>query len=599
MIDQNQIEATRTLMTRVERLGLDRRSFLRLLATTGGGSAVAALVAACGPGSPSAPTAAPAAAPNPTAPAAAAAAPTALPMVPVGVATVGAAPTTAAAAAAPATTTSLLVAASGQDIANLDPHTGHDYSIASAQKAVYDSLLTYRENPPKLQNLLAVSYEANADASEWTFHLDPRAVFHDGTPVKASDVAYSVGRLLRKNKGAAWMFVNIMDPSSAQAVDDHTVTFKLKTPFAPLPLVLPWLFIAEEQLLKQHDVGGDEGEKWLLDHEAGSGPFTIKSWQVGDSYTFEAIKDYWAGWPAQGHLSGFVWKIIRESTSQRLALLKGDAHIAFELGAEDIQALSKEAAIVVDNLPSISVFAVKLNNQKGPTSDLNVRQAISYAMDYEAIVKALNGRAVLLQGPLPSNLGDYAHPGLKPYRYDMAKAEEALKQSKQYGSGGFELEYVYVTGLQIEEQIGLILLDKLSQFDITVKMQPLVWPDMVARAKSADTAPAMMAVYSGTDYADPDNFLWQAYHSSQAGFWAAASHYKNPEFDKLLEDARSNPDHQKRVELYRSAQEILVNDAVEVWGHSEFPKVALSKKLAGYDSSPIMGYYLRPLFLQG
>jgi peptide/nickel transport system substrate-binding protein len=405
--------------------------------------------------------------------------------------------------------------------------------------------------------------------------------------------------LLRKNKGAAWMFVNIMDASGAQAVDDHTVVFKLKTPFAPLPLVMPWLFVANEQLVKQHDVGGDEGEKWLLDHEAGSGPFTIKSWQIGDSYTFDAVKDYWAGWSAQGHVSGFVWKILRESTSQRLALLKGDVQIAFELAADDIAALAKEPGITVDNQPSIGVFAVKLNNQKGPTADINVRKAISYAMDYDAIIKAVNGRAVLLQGPLPSNLGDYADPALKPYRFDMAKAEAALKQSPQYANGGFELEYVYVTGLQLEEQIGLILLDKLSQFDITVKMQPLVWPDMVARAKSSDTAPAMMAVYSGTDYADPDNFLWQAYHSSQAGFWAAASHYKNPAFDTLLEEARSSADHPKRVELYRSAQEMLINDAVEVWGHSEFPTVAFSKKLGGYDGSPIMGKYLRPFWLQG
>ena len=89
-----------------------------------------------------------------------------------------------------------------------------------------------------------------------------------------------------------------------------------------------------------------------------------------------------------------------------------------------------------------------------------------------------------------------------------------------------------------EEQFGLILLEQAAELGITINMAPLVWPDMVARASAQDTAPNAMAVYSGTDYLDPDNFLWQAYHSSQAGFWAAASHYKNPDFDKLLEDAR-------------------------------------------------------------
>src|SRR5690606_11202653 len=144
--------------------------------------------------------------------------------------------------------------------------------------------------------------------------------------------------------------------------------------------------------------------------------------------------------------------------------------------------------------------------------------------------EALNGHAVLLEGPLP-NLGEFNNPNLNIYRHDMDKAREALAASPEYADGGFELEYVYVTGLQIEEQIGLILLDKLSELNISVKLQPLVWPDMVARAQNADTAPDMMAVYGGTTYGDPDNFLWQSYHSSQAGFWSAASHYKNPELD--------------------------------------------------------------------
>ena len=76
------------------------------------------------------------------------------------------------------------------------------------------------------------------------------------------------------------------------------------------------------------------------------------------------------------------------------------------------------------------------------------------------------------------------------------------------------MEYVYVTGFAIEELFGLILLEGAAELGITVNMVPLVWPDMVSRASVADTAPASMAVYSGTDYLDPDNFLWQAYHSS-------------------------------------------------------------------------------------
>lgn len=601
--DDKQIALTRSLMAHFEAIGVSRRHFLKLLAAASGGTAVASLLAACGgDDDDTTPTTTTSGGATSTAGGSGAATTTTgggtTSSPTSGGASGGATSTTGSTGAGAGATPKVMVAVSGQDISNLDPHIGHDYSIASTQKSVYDTLLRYQGNPPELENLLATNYESNDDASEWTITLDDRAVFHDGTPITADDIVYNVGRLIRKNKGPAWMFANIMTEDSATKVDDHTVKLTLETPFAPLPLILPWLFIANQKVIAQHEDGGDEGEKWLLDHEAGSGPFTIKRWQVGDSYEFEAVADYWWGWPEEGHLAGYIWKISRESSSTRLMLLNGDAHIAFDLSAEDAEALKKEANLVVNDQPGFGVFAIKLNNQVGPTSDVNVRKALSYAMDYDAIIDALNGQAVLLEGPLPPAIGDYVNPNLDIYRHDMDKAKAALAQADpQYANGGFELEYVYVTGLQIEEQIGLILLDQLSQLNINLKVTPLVWPDMVARAKQPDTAPNMMAVYSGTTYADPDNFLWQAYHSSQAGFWAAASHYKNPEFDKVLEDARATADHAKRVELYYKAQEILVADAVEIWGQSEFSRVTWSKQLGGYVFTPIMGYYFQPMYL--
>lgn len=586
MIDDRQVALTKALMAHYEAIGVSRRHFVKLMGAVGGGVGLSALLAACG-GSDSGDSGTGDSGTGDS-----------------GTGSTGdsSSGSSSSGSDSPSTGsgggTGIVVAASGQDISNLDPHVGHDYSIASAQKSVYDTLLRYQGNPPVLENLLATEYEANDDASEWTFKLDERAVFHDGTPVTASDVVYSVGRLLRKNKGPAWMFVNIMDENSASALDDHTVVFKLTTPFAPLPLIMPWLFIVNEKLVKEHEQDGDEGEAWLIDHEAGSGPFTIKRWQVGDSYEFEAVPDYWWGWPAEGRLDGKVWRIIRESSSARLALLNGDAHIAFDLSAEDAAALAKEPDIIVNDRAGLGVMAIKLNNQVGPTSDIQVRKAISYAFDYQAAIDALNGQAIPLEGPLPKALGEFHNPNLDMYTHDMDKAAEELAKSEQYANGGFELEYVYPTGEQLQEQMGLILLDKLSQLNISVKMTPMVWPDMVAQAQDPETTPAMMAIKSGVSYADPDNFLWQAYHSSQAGFWAAASHYKNPEFDKILEEARATSDHDERVKLYHRAQEILVADAVEVWCQSEFARVAWSKKLGGYEYCPIMGHYFQPMYLK-
>jgi ABC-type transport system substrate-binding protein len=189
-----------------------------------------------------------------------------------------------------------MVYASGQDVSNLDPHTGNDYSIASSQKSVYDTLLRYQGNPPNLEKVLAEDVTGSPDAREWTIKIVKNAKFHDGSPVKADAVEYSFARLLRKKKAPAFLFVDYMDETSAKAVDDHTVKITLKKAFAPFEQVLPWLFIVNPAVVKQHDVNGDEGEAWLKDHEAGSGPFVIKRWEVGNLYEFEALPDYWYGW---------------------------------------------------------------------------------------------------------------------------------------------------------------------------------------------------------------------------------------------------------------------------------------------------------------
>jgi peptide/nickel transport system substrate-binding protein len=479
---------------------------------------------------------------------------------------------------------------SGQDISNIDPHTGHDYSIASGQRAVYDSLMRYEGNPPVLKPLLAREVTGNETADEWTIKLAENAIFHDGSPVDAEAVKYSFNRMLAKNRGVAWMFTTIMDESSVEVVDPQTLTVTLTKPFAPFDAVLAWLFVVNPKVVQEHAEGDDEGEEWLKENEAGSGPFTIARWEPGSVYEFTRFPDYW--FEVDGvtqPLDGLVWRIIRESSTKRIALEEREISYGDNFTAEDIEALKAEEALVANDASSLSAFAIKMNNQVGPTSDINVRKALSYAFDYEAIIDALLGRGVLMEGPLPVGLEPWHKEDLPVYRFDMELAQAALAASDQYADGGFDLEYVYVTGLAIEEQIGLILLERAAELNINIKMVPLVWPDMVARAEDPQTAPAMMAVYSGTSYIDPDNFLWQAYHSSQAGFWAAASHYNNPDLDKLLEDARSSTDEAERKEMYDQAQLIVVEDAVEIWGMSETENDAWVSALTGPVYDPVMG----------
>ena len=143
--------------------------------------------------------------------------------------------------------------------------------------------------------------------------------------------------------------------------------------------------------MQEHDVNGDEGEAWLKENEAGGGPFTIKSWQIGTVYEFARYPDYWfASQETVKPLDGFVWKIIRESSTKRIAMETGEVQYGDRFTPEDYLALAANDSLVANDSPSIVPFAIKLNNQVGPTSDINVRKALLQAFDYDAAMESIS-----------------------------------------------------------------------------------------------------------------------------------------------------------------------------------------------------------------
>jgi peptide/nickel transport system substrate-binding protein len=474
---------------------------------------------------------------------------------------------------------------SGQDISNLDPHTGSDYSIIWGQRAVYDALLRYAGDPIELHPSLAKEVTGSEDALSWTIALDERATFQDGSKVDAEAVQWNFNRMLTKNKANAWMFAAVMTPESVTVVDEQRVKIELLSPFAPFDLILPFMLIANPAIVAEN-AGDDDGESWLLENAAGSGPYTIARFEPGNIYQFDRFADYWNTDVTDGLVDSFVWRIIRESSTKRIALESGEIQYGDTFSTEDVVALQSNDAIIVNERASFGPFQLKLNNQVGPTADINVRKALTAAFDYEAAIDSLSGRGERMNGPLPVRFTPWNNEELPLLEHDMDKAREFLAASEY--PDGFDIEYVYVTGLAFEETFGLILLEKAAELNINITMTPLVWPDMVARAATAETMPGIMCVLASSNYLDPDNYLWAQYHSSQAGSWSAASWFQNEELDALLEQGRSTVDPDKRKAIYDDVQAMLVENATEIWMYSETPNDAWVKEL-GEDVTPLGG----------
>ncbi|MGH8435608.1 MAG: ABC transporter substrate-binding protein [Pseudomonas sp.] len=478
----------------------------------------------------------------------------------------------------------VLVVVSGQDIPNLDPHVASGYSSTMLLRNTYDALVRIEGNPPNIVPHLAESWLISDDGKEYVFRLRPDATFQDGSPVTAEAVKYSLDRMLRLNKGPAWMFSGIMSAEDAVSViNTNTVKIKLNKPFAAFLQVMPWFFVVNPKEVEANK-GTDDGQTYLRNKLAGSGPFRLKRNEQGNLYEMERVPTYWRK-QGQGNVSSVIWKIARETTTQRLMLEKGEAHMAMDLTSDDMIALQKKPGVVPIIETEFRTFSIKMNTQSGPLRDENLRKAISYAFDYEAMKQAA-GFAELMVGPLPN--GIFGHdPKLVVPRTDLVRAKEFMAKSKT-PAGGFRLTIAVISGLDQQRKYALVLLDSLKKLNIELDIKPLVWPDMVASTKTPATTADFFPVYQSANYADPDNIAYAAYHGSRNGNWQNPT-YNNPKVNQLLERARGERNPASRSKIYQEAQKAIVADAPDIFGVLEKRKIAVRTELKNYKYSPIAG----------
>lgn len=525
---------------------IGRREFLRLSLLVGGAAAAQALIAACSPAQPSA-------APSPAAGATLPAGATPGPVI------------QATAPAASSITPQKLIYAGSQDAPDIDPSGRTDYSIGALTMQLYDRLFRYESAYPQpVDPGLCTSFTVSPDSREWTLKLTDKAKFHDGTPLTADAVRFSINRTLDLKKPRANLLLPIMDKNSAQVVDNTTLKVTLTTPYAELPRAFQNLLIMNPKVVTDH-AGSDNGATYLLDHEAGSGPFTIANWTVGTSYELAAFPDYWAGFPGAGRLSGFVWRIIREGSSRRIALLAKEVDIVDSLGADDIDVINKTAGFHTTVDYGTLTGYMKLNNTKEPTSNEDFRKFLATAFDYEGYKAALKGNAKILNGVVPEG-HPYFDPAVGNYKYDLTAAKAYLDKTP-WKNGGISLDFVYVTGLDFEEQMGLVLLAQLQKFNIKLNMVPKVFPDMVAACKTPATGPNLSMIFTG--YSIPDQWFFFQWYSPNwdrptGGDYNNCSFYKDAAYDKLVETVRVTSDEAEKKKLYTQLQQIIHDHAVEI-----------------------------------
>ena len=448
-----------------------------------------------------------------------------------------------------------------------DPAVGSDLSDTIAMVNFYDTLV-FPQIDGSIKPFVAEDWEVSADGLTYTFSLRDDVVFHSGNTMSAEDVAYSMNRLLEIGEGFAYLFAPYVE--SAEAVDESTVQFNLKQPFGPFILALARLYIVDKDTVQanakdgSYGENGDYGRNWLLTNDAGSGPYMVEDVKMEEYVKGVKYDEYWGGWE-EGAPEHFIEMGTVEPITVRTLMGKKELEITDNTQPiENYEAMDALPGVDIALVPNGMAFVISLHTQKAPTDDIHFRKALSYLLDYETCTEYIYPGSLQSVGPVTASVPGHAE--VFQYTFDLAKAEEELKQSKYYGQlDDYPVELSWAAEAPEEEKIALLFQAACSQLGITININKKPFGSMIADAASKETTPNAAIILVAPHYAEAGSMLHSRYHSSSCGTWEQNEWLQNDEIDALIDDALSTPDTEERFEKYAVIQEKIVELCPTIW----------------------------------
>lgn len=486
----------------------------------------------------------------------------------------------------------------------LDPGVGSKFSDSIALANTYDTLVF--PNPDgSVRPELANKWDILDNGLTYKFYLRNGVKFHNGDEVTAEDVAFSMNRLLKIGQGFAYLFTKYVN--SATAPDKYTVIIKLNKPFGPFLSSLVRLYVldknqvmANAQKTGQYGDMGDYGTKWLLTHDAGSGPYMVTDVKTQEYVQWTKFDGFWAGWdpnaPKFIKLSGSV-----EPITVRTAMGRREQEITDELQPlENYKTMQKIPGVDVATFLNGHNLNMMLNTKKTPTDDVHFRKALAYCVDYNSITTNIYPGSAPSKGPVPANLPGH-DPSIQSYTRDLDKAKAELQQSKYYGKlDQYPVELSWCAEAPEEEKVALLFQANAAELGIKVNITKKPFGSMMADAQKPDTTPNASLVFVAPDYAEAGSMLMSRYDSSSCGTWEQMEWLQDKNIDSMIEGALATTDQTQRFEKYAKAQEAIYDLCPTIWLFDQAEKRAYQKAyiswptadraVKGENSCVLMGY---------
>ena len=443
---------------------------------------------------------------------------------------------------------------------------------------------------------LAASLERSADGLTYTIALRPDAVWEDGRPVTARDAVFTIEQIADPKVPAPVFKPLFEDLVRVEAVGDRRFRVRFQKPYAfrAMAFVLP--------LLPAHRF---ERQKFLRarDNRAplSDGPYRLVSWKAQESIVLERNARY-PGPP--GHFDRIVFRVLPDDTTAWRLLLSG------ELDSDPVDAAAKQRAASDPDFAAccrlvefynLDYNYIALNNRSPFFSDARVRRALTMLLDRASIVRSLyRGSARIISGPWAPDSPAY-DATVEPLPFDPAAAAKLLDEAgwrapspgapRERDGRRFEFELLVSAGSEIGRQIDEMLASELARVGVTARVRPMEWAAFVERVDGGAFEAASLA-WSAVD-PNPDPYPY--WHSSQcppAGLNDGC--YASPEADRLMAEARAEPDDARRLADLHRLHRLLRDEAPALFVVNASQKVAFRRRIRGLTTSPLGLYGIWP-----
>ena len=462
------------------------------------------------------------------------------------------------------------------DPPTLDPHVTTDATSARIIVEVFGGLVTIDPDLDIVPDL-AETWDVSGDGTVYTFRLRPDAKFHDGKPVTARDVQWSLERATNPLTESPVVdqylgdIVGVKEKlagdattiSGVRVIDEHTIEIKIdqaKSYFLA-KLTYPTGFVLDRENVEANP------RNWFREPN-GTGPFRLQEYRVGEILVLGRNENFHLGPPKLEEV-----EFILSGGTSMLMYENDEIHVA-GVGLADLDRLddpSNELYPQLKTAPaSFSVNYIGLNVNEPPLDDVKVRRALNFAIDKREIASIVLGDLVKpADGILPPNFPGYDE-AVRGYEYDPVKARQLLEESK-YGNDLDNIPPITITtpgsfGANVSLDMEVILQMWERNLGITAEFQQTEFATFLKDLHKGRFQ--MFDIGWIADYPDPENFLDILFHSESTN---NHTHYSNPEVDELLMKARVETDEQVRYDLYNQAEQMIIDDApwVPLWFDGE------------------------------